>query len=146
MYAGPFHVDHVVSTQHGGETALDNLALARGDCNRRKGPNIAGRDPATGEIVRLFHEELAPLVGRELATANDPRPSELAPRLRQTLRCLLEGDSEKQIAARLHLSGGTVHQYVTGLYRYFRVSSRAELMAYFLRRRWPVLPAQDGIE
>jgi hypothetical protein len=34
---------------------MDNLALACGDCNRRKGPNIAGRDATTGEIVRLFH-------------------------------------------------------------------------------------------
>jgi hypothetical protein len=24
-------------------------------CNRHKGPNIAGRHPATGDIVRLFH-------------------------------------------------------------------------------------------
>jgi len=32
-----------------------NLALACIHCNRYKGPNIAGVDPATGEIVRLFH-------------------------------------------------------------------------------------------
>jgi hypothetical protein len=24
-------------------------------CNRHKGPNIAGLDPSTGEVVRLFH-------------------------------------------------------------------------------------------
>lgn len=54
-YAGPFHVDHVVAVQHGGHTTLENLALACARCNRRKGPNIAGRDPETGDIVELFH-------------------------------------------------------------------------------------------
>jgi hypothetical protein len=34
---------------------LTNLALSCFHCNRHKGPNIAGRDPLTGEIVRLFH-------------------------------------------------------------------------------------------
>jgi len=54
-YAGSFHVDHIVARQHGGETNAENLALACLHCNRRKGPNIAGRNPETGEIVRLFH-------------------------------------------------------------------------------------------
>jgi hypothetical protein len=31
-----------------------NLALACLDCNSRKGPNVAGIDPDSGEIVRLF--------------------------------------------------------------------------------------------
>jgi hypothetical protein len=55
VYPLPFHIDHIVARQHGGLTALDNLALACLHCNRHKGPNIAGRDPATGELVRLFH-------------------------------------------------------------------------------------------
>jgi hypothetical protein len=54
-YAGSFHVDHILAIQHGGQTTLENLALACGRCNRSKGPNIAGRDPETDEIVRLFH-------------------------------------------------------------------------------------------
>jgi DNA-binding CsgD family transcriptional regulator len=48
---------------------------------------------------------------------------------------LLAGDSEKQIAWRLGISGPTVHEYIGTLYRHFDVSGRAELMAYFLRRR-----------
>jgi len=52
---GPFHVDHIVARQHGGQTDLNNLALACGYCNRRKGPNIAGRDPETSGIVPLFN-------------------------------------------------------------------------------------------
>jgi hypothetical protein len=54
-YPLPFHVDHIISRQHGGTTVLENLALACLHCNRHKGPNIAGLDPATGELVRLFH-------------------------------------------------------------------------------------------
>ena len=53
-YASYFHVDHIVARQHAGESSLANLALACIHCNRRKGPNIAGRDPETGEVVPLF--------------------------------------------------------------------------------------------
>jgi HNH endonuclease len=51
----PFQIDHIVAEQHGGETAAGNLALACPHCNRYKGPNIAGLDPSSGELVRLFH-------------------------------------------------------------------------------------------
>ena len=54
-YVSPFHVDHIIARQHGGETSVENLALACIYCNQRKGPNIAGRDPETGDIVLLFH-------------------------------------------------------------------------------------------
>jgi hypothetical protein len=53
MYS--FHVDHIVARQHGGASSQENLALACMHCNRHKGPNIAGRDPETDEIVHLFH-------------------------------------------------------------------------------------------
>jgi HNH endonuclease len=55
VYPLPFHVDHIVARQHGGLTVLENLALACLHCNRHKGPNIAGTDPNTGELTRLFH-------------------------------------------------------------------------------------------
>ena len=51
----PFQIDHVRAEQHGGETIESNLALACTHCNRHKGPNIAGVDPASGQIVRLFN-------------------------------------------------------------------------------------------
>jgi len=44
-----------MARQHGGTAAPDNLALACIHCNRFKGPNIAGVDPDSGEIVRLFN-------------------------------------------------------------------------------------------
>lgn len=51
----PFQIDHVIAEQYEGETVLDNLALACPHCNRCKGPKIAGLDPASGKLVRLFH-------------------------------------------------------------------------------------------
>lgn len=34
---------------------MENLALACPHCNRYKGPNIAGVDPESGQLARLFH-------------------------------------------------------------------------------------------
>lgn len=59
--------------------------------------------------------------------------SRLSPRQRQTLAHLLNGDSEKQIAAKLALSRHTVHVYVKELYRHFGASSRAELLARWVK-------------
>src|SRR5947208_1121793 len=51
----PFHLDHIVSRQHGGETRFENLALACCFCNRYKGPNLSGVDPVSNQVVRLFN-------------------------------------------------------------------------------------------
>ena len=53
--ADPFHVDHIVARQHGGQTVLHNLALSCTHCNAHKGPNLAGIDPVTGTQVSLFN-------------------------------------------------------------------------------------------
>jgi len=85
-------------------------------------------------LLHFFHDELGRLIGRSLVSATEPGPEKLSPRLRQTLACLLDGDSEKQVAARLSLSHATTHQYVTALYRRFGVHSRAQLLAHVMRR------------
>jgi DNA-binding CsgD family transcriptional regulator len=85
-------------------------------------------------LASFFFGELGRLVGNSLVGATEPGPDKLSPRLRQTLACLLEGDSEKQVAARLGLSYATAHQYVTALYRHFKVQSRAQLLAHVFRR------------
>jgi HNH endonuclease len=51
----PFEVDHVIALKHGGATEASNLALSCFYCNSFKGPNIAGIDPGSGRIVRLYH-------------------------------------------------------------------------------------------
>lgn len=50
-----FHVEHVVARQHGGVDLPSNLALACHLCNGKKGPNLSGIDPLTGDLSRLFH-------------------------------------------------------------------------------------------
>ncbi|MGO9601402.1 MAG: HNH endonuclease [Isosphaeraceae bacterium] len=55
-----FHVEHIIARQHGGTDHPDNLWLACERCNAAKGPNLSGRDSATGNIERLFdprHQE-----------------------------------------------------------------------------------------
>jgi hypothetical protein len=55
LVSTPFQFDHIIARFHGGATTADNLAYACFHCNNFKGPNIAGIDPESGQIVRLFH-------------------------------------------------------------------------------------------
>ena len=48
-------IDHIVAVKHGGLTEADNLALSCAVCNKLKGTDLTSIDPATGEIVPLFH-------------------------------------------------------------------------------------------
>ena len=89
-------------------------------------------------LLKLIHDEIAPLVGVRLATEEYLCRDGLSRRLRKTLELLLEGMSEKEAARKLGLSIKTVHEYVGMIYKHFQVSSRAELMAYFVRRE-PVI-------
>jgi DNA-binding NarL/FixJ family response regulator len=61
-----------------------------------------------------------------------PDTSQLTRREQQVLVHLLTGISEKQIACQLELSPGTVHKYVTQIYRHYCVSTRPELMAMWI--------------
>lgn len=90
--------------------------------------DAAGRRRALADVCRSIAVELGTL---KPAATTDPQ---LPRRLRETLACLLEGDSEKQVAAKLGLSPHTVHIHVKRLYRHFEVSSRGELLAKCLRR------------
>jgi HNH endonuclease len=50
-----FHVEHIVSRQHGGSDDPAGLALACDRCNAYKGPNLTSIDPETGTLVALFN-------------------------------------------------------------------------------------------
>ena len=99
-----------------------------------RGPREREFSPRELRLLSFFHDELGRLIGRSLVSATEPGPDGLSPRLRQTLACLLDGDSEKQLAARLGLSHATIHQYVTTLYRHFGVRSRGQLLALMIKR------------
>jgi HNH endonuclease len=53
----PFQLDHVIAEKHSGAKQFTNLAWACLHCNSFKGPNLAGVDHQTGEIVRLFNPQ-----------------------------------------------------------------------------------------
>ena len=53
-----FHIDHVVPAIVGGNTSLENLALACVSCSLRKGARQLVQDPHTREEVVLFHPRL----------------------------------------------------------------------------------------
>lgn len=86
-------------------------------------------------LLACFHAELGRLLGGPLVSGVERELEGLPARLQETLACLIEGDSEKQVAARLGISPATVHQYVTGLHRHFGVHSRSELLVHVLRRK-----------
>jgi HNH endonuclease len=45
----------MIPRQHGGRDDLSNLALACNHCNLRKGTNLTGIDPESGQIVPVFN-------------------------------------------------------------------------------------------
>ena len=122
-------IDHVLTSvfhvSAGG--AISGIALNRA---------IGDREFSEREqrLLNFFHTELGRLIGGPLVSAIEPGIERLSPRLQETLVCLVQGDSEKQVAAHLGLSSATVHQYVTTLYRRFGVQSRAQLLVRVLQR------------
>jgi DNA-binding CsgD family transcriptional regulator len=99
----------------------------------------AGRRDFSAREAAIVAEAFAavgPLVGGPLARFADPSPAALPPRVRQVLRCLLEGEGDKQIARRLGISGHTVNQYAKAILAHFGCQSRAELLARWVRRGW----------
>jgi DNA-binding CsgD family transcriptional regulator len=128
-YRRPIEIDNQLTSvyQLPGGGAVSVIALLRA-------PREREFSPREHQLLRFFHGELGRLIGRSLVGPTEPSDDALSPRLRQTLACLLEGDSEKQVAARLGVSHATAHQYVMALYRHFRVSSRAQLLAHRIKR------------
>ncbi len=49
-----FQIEHILPRSHGGNSGLENLAYACAACNWNKGTNLAGLDPKTMELTRLF--------------------------------------------------------------------------------------------
>jgi DNA-binding CsgD family transcriptional regulator len=127
---------------------VDDYIISLGRSPRQKIVHSVWLHRAVGEkpftrrewwLIHLIHGQISGLIGGPLASAAEPSVADLSPRQLQTLDRLLRGDSEKQIATALKLSQATVHEYVTGLYRHFGVSSKGELMARFVGRAAPRL-------
>ncbi|HWO20213.1 MAG TPA: HNH endonuclease signature motif containing protein [Kofleriaceae bacterium] len=54
IIGAPMEIEHIIPESLGGPTVRENLWLACSMCNDHKGNRIAGPDPQTGEVVRLF--------------------------------------------------------------------------------------------
>lgn len=48
-----FHIEHIISRQHGGSDHESNLCIACHWCNLHKGPNLATL--VDGQLIALFH-------------------------------------------------------------------------------------------
>jgi hypothetical protein len=103
-----FHIDHVVPRVAGGETTLENLALACVSCSLRKGARTSAVDPDTGETVGIY----------------DPRLHSWSEHLLVNAFCEIEG--------RTAIGRATV--VALRLNRSLAVAIRREEM---LRNRWP---------
>ena len=55
LQGATFHVEHVIPGSKGGESTLENLALACPGCNLHKADKTTASDPLTREQVALFH-------------------------------------------------------------------------------------------
>jgi pSer/pThr/pTyr-binding forkhead associated (FHA) protein len=81
-----------------------------------------GSEPETQSVSDVF-EWLSTDSGKVLLTTAERRVFDL----------ILSGLAEKEVAHRLEISANTVHCHVRKIYDAFGVSSRAELMARFIR-------------
>lgn len=106
--------------------ALIELDATPGEDGRNRKPYL--REAA--ELVRenFSHSFLARRIYRWPKACRDGAVGKLSPAQRKVLRHVLAAKSQKEIAAAMNLSAGTVHNYVTRLLKVFRVHSTAELI------------------
>src|SRR5207244_13333104 len=117
----PFGIDHSLYcrlTLPDGNDVSVGLQRSPGD------PEFSEREKA---IVHLLHTN-APHVYYVAGLARSEL-DQLAPRLQPVLRYILQGDAEKQVAAKLKLSRHTVHRYTQVIYRELGLHSRSGLLA-----------------
>ena len=119
----PFDIDHSLYCRlplPDGDDLAVGIQRSPGD------PIFSERDKA---LVHLLHTS-APHVYAAPRNAA-PELDSLAPRLRPVLRYLLQGDAEKEVAAKLRLSRHTIPRYAQAIYRELSVHTRAELLAKY---------------
>ncbi len=122
---------HIDGRQVRGEEPLNDAAEIR------IGPYLLKVCFEIGDAIRCF-------VNSEISTCIDAarvadvaamilKPPDLTPAQCRVYDLLVEGLSEKEVAARLNISIHTVHTHAKAIYKTFAISSRAELV-----RRWAI--------
>ncbi len=117
-----------------------DLALARGgsgDVSRARA--LLGeaqgiyRDYGNTAEVQRMQERLRSLPTQPGARPTAPRPAGLSHREVEVLRLLAAGQSNREIAANLHLSESTVAHHLTSIYTKTGVDNRSAATAYAIR-------------
>jgi DNA-binding NarL/FixJ family response regulator len=85
--------------------------------------------PAAAAIAFALEPHPAPGATQPAATAG------LTPRELEVLRLIAAGQSNKQIAAELHLSIRTVERHITNLYTKIHARGKADATAWALRHQ-----------
>ena len=112
MYCGPEH----------GMSIGVRVFRPWGETKRFTDREVALLELAGSQLSKLYLAEM-----REQATG-----PKLPPRARQTLSLLKSGKSEREIAEILDISPHTVHDYIKGIYKHYKVASSRELLANFI--------------
>jgi len=89
--------------------------------------------PEEKTLMHIFLNDIPWLYDNKLAPSIEESTT-LSPRLHETLRYVLEGYSNTEIARAMSLSPHTIKDYIKDIFYHFMVSSRHELMAKFLKR------------
>jgi DNA-binding CsgD family transcriptional regulator len=124
------------------------------------GSVLLGQEVRFGRVVFLvdrlshyvprpeFDEDQTAILRRGQNVPEDhPVRSVLTPGRLRVLACLVEGLTEKEVAARLNLSRHTVHNHIRDIYAHLGVRSRGELLAMFIPSNQDALPlaAPEGL-
>jgi len=89
------------------------------------------RAPFTAREARMAHIVMSEVKWLHAHNDDGVSGANLPPRLRSVLRYLLDGWTQKKIAAEVGISPHTVGDYVKDIYKHFGVHSRNELFKRF---------------
>lgn len=93
----------------------------------------AGKSLLDPEVTRQVLERLR----KSKFDDKDPKLARLSPQEERILEMIGQGHTNREIAARIHLSDKTVKNYVSTILQKLEVSRRAEAASYLARNRAP---------
>jgi len=92
--------------------------------------NVLARPQVASRVLNEFRE----LSSSDQPTATFSTP--LTPREVEILDCVAQGNSNKEIASRLHISDQTVKNHITSILRKLAVNDRTQAVLFALRHGW----------
>lgn len=125
-----------VSSAENLRQALDGLTARDGSAMAWSAVPALGRLAEAGHHVEIDLTTTA-VIGAPVIIAHPPAPTfqGLTPRQREVAQCLLQGNSNKDIARHLGISPATVKDHVHAILTRLGLSRRGELAAYARQNR-----------